>query len=77
MMSSNREQALDPVISWVSLTFYVLFKSPVMGGNTNCLLKLHIYVCLRSIQRENMKLLCLQEKLAEKTPFLLYGVLSI
>lgn len=77
MMSSNREQALDPVISWVSLTFYVLFKSPVMGGNTNCWLKLHIYVCLRSIQRENMKLLCLQEKLAEKTPFLLYGVLSI
>lgn len=77
MMSSNREQALDPAISWASLTFRVLFKSPVMGGNTSCLLKSHIYVCIRSTQRQNMKLLCLQDELAEKTPFLLDGVLPI
>lgn len=38
MMSGNRKQALNSVISWALLIFHILFKSPVMGGNISCLL---------------------------------------
>lgn len=75
-MSGDWEQALDPVISWASLTFFILFKSPVMGGDISYLLKEYSHVCIRSIPRENTKFLCLEDELTKKAPILITTDLS-